>query len=168
MKELLRFKNEFIILALLIVMFLVGKNLMSSYSVQMQAIESKQREVKAHSDILGRWKKADAEYHSKNEKFIFSNTSEFKKFVDEQAQSQGVNISYIGPARQDKLYYEEATMSLKVMAKYKNLAGFIKLLEAKGIVVEKLIVKNTESRQGTRKGRSIELVIKVFVPKKQL
>lgn len=166
MKELLRFKNEVIAVALLAVMFFIGKGLVTSYSAQMQDIDAKQRDIKNHSDILNRWQLVNSDYKKANEKFTFSDAADFKSFVDENAQAQGVDISYVGPSRQDKSYYEEATMILKVMTPYKNLANFIRVLESKDIMVDRLTIKNSNRPEGKNKGRSIEVAIRVFVPKK--
>jgi hypothetical protein len=166
MKELLRFKNEFVAIVLLVVMFMIGKNMVASYSEQTQTVSVKEQDFKNHSDVLNRWQKISADYRKENEKFIFADASDFKHFVDEQAQAQKVDISYVGPSRQDKVYYEEATMILKVMAPYKNLVNFLRLLEARDIIIDRLTIKNSSLKQEGRKGRTIEVAIRVFVPKR--
>ena len=145
MKELLRFKNEFVVVAAIAIMFFIGKGLVASYSAQMQEIDAKQQDFRNHSDVLTRWQKAAADYQKGSEKFTFASAADFKRFVDEKSQAQGVNISYVGPSRQDKVYYEEATMILKVMTPYKNLANFIRLLEAKDVMVDRITIRNSAS-----------------------
>jgi hypothetical protein len=52
------------------------------------------------------------------------------------------------------------------MTPYKNLAHFIRLLESNDIMIDRVTIRNSNSRQEGSKGRAIEVAIRVFVPKK--
>ena len=158
---ILQHKNEIIAIVIIAFFVFIGKGMYERYTIQMQELASAEQELLRGKQLFQDWDAAVEEYKNAGKGFFRQDVAELKSFVEDAALNCGVNISYVGPARDDRGFYWDTKMDLQVDATYKNVMDFLQVIEKKKIGIEKLVIRNS----GESDQKDIRVLLKVAVIK---
>lgn len=160
-KALSQYKNPLIGFAIVIIFAIIAQGIFSHHSLEREKIASKMQELEEGEQTIMRWEKLRLEAEELDTSFLTKDTLFFKKFVEEKANSFGIKITSLKTSNVEKDLYWEATMHLGMVCSYKEFTDFIKAVEEKSVVVEKI---NIISGQNVRDGK-VDLTLKGFILK---
>lgn len=153
MEFFLRYKN--IVVPLLIVVgFLWGfKKVHTHFADISKALEKQASDLKQKEILLAKLGKINNAYSAVKDNFFAKDTTLFKRYVEDSARKNGVNITHFRPASErDQGFYWEVGAELVIWCSYTNLVKFIKSLEAKYISVSVLTLSGAHNRTEKRLG----------------
>lgn len=162
MKILNRFKNQIILLVIIVVSVMIIKNILKDFSQKMVEVENLQSEVDHTVTLLDRWGKLSKEYLELSDRCSFSEENFFYRFVEDVARNSKINLNSLTPSRLEKQYYTEVKVDLKISSSYENITNFIKTIEENS----KITIDKLSMRQGDSEGMQIEMSLKGLVFKK--
>lgn len=171
MKQFAKYKNEAIIAVIILVLYLAGKDRYDAHQVTMRRIDKEEQEAVQLKTQVEDWERITVKYDDMSRALVFDDALSFKRFVDSKAQETGLSVTYVGPSREDKKFYELATMNLKISSPYSNVIDFLKLIEQNDIILDKITVQNKKHRTMGPKGyydkteRVIEIIVKAYIKK---
>ena len=160
-KALSQYKNPLIGFAIVIIFAVITQGIFSSHSLEKEEIVSKMQELDAGRQTVARLERLRMETERLKIPFLTKDTLFFKKFVEEKANSFGIEVTSLKISNVEKDLYWEATMQLGMVGSYKNFTYFIKAIEEKSILAEKIsIISGQDGRYG-----KIDLNLKGFILK---
>lgn len=160
-KTLLPYKNIIIGVIIIIVFAAVAQGTFSHYSLQKKEIEAKMQELEEGEKTIKRWEKLKSEREVLGSSFLAEDTLFFKKFVEEKANDSGINITSLKTSNIEKGLFWETTMQLGITCSYEDFIVFIKAIEEKSVVIERVTISNS-SRTGNT---AVSLALKGFILK---
>jgi hypothetical protein len=159
MKYLLRYKNEIVAIAIILLFIFVIKGIVSNYFLRLNKLKNEKEELKDKKLLIARWEKAAKDYKTLGKDFFHKEPLLFKIFVEEKAKDYKLNINYIEPFQEDKGSYLVGTIKIGASCSYETLFNFIKTMERKNIEVDNLIIEGSEPK------KDIEMILKTFILK---
>ena len=159
MNNILRYKNIIVAVIIVIVFFILIRNRWSKYSQEVKSLKAKEVQLQKGKETIDKWNKLSREYVQKRRAFLEKETSAFKKYIEENAQRSGVDISSLKVSNADKGFYWESRMNFNAVCSYPDLVKFTRAFEEKNIGVESIAI----TRSGG--GISITAALKGFVLK---
>ncbi len=159
MKAISRLKNVIITLAIIVTFVIVINKMVSGYMSQINALKIKMDDLEKGRLLIERWNKATLSYDKLAEGFFTKDPTEFKTFVDQQSKKYNINVSSLSPTKRNESFYINASLSLRASTdNYANLVNFIKSLEEKRVMVERLRIWNEQNNN-----RSAEILLSTIV-----
>jgi len=162
-KVLSPYKNIIIGMIIIIAFAAVVQGTFSQYSLQEKEIEAKMRELEDREKTIERWGKLRLEREALGDSFLTEDTLFFKKFVEEKANDSGINIISLKTSNAEKDLFWETTMQLSIICSYEDFIVFIKAIEEKSVVIEKVGIKNRSGMRNT----AVSLTLKGFILKER-
>lgn len=135
MNEILRYKNVLVAIAIVLVFWMSFRNILSKHSLAQQALETKREEFEEGKKVIKKWERLVSEHEKLKKGFLQKNILSFKKFVEEQAQLSGIDISSLSVSHKDKGQYWQVTMHIRAISFYKQFVNFLRAVEKKRIEV---------------------------------
>ncbi|MDP2922617.1 MAG: hypothetical protein Q8O30_02705 [Candidatus Omnitrophota bacterium] len=164
MKDILRYKNVIAAVVVIIIFIFVIKSTIEKHYAVMKILEAQKLELENGKKLINNWQETNRQIRELADKFFAKDTSQFKTFVEQQAQSSGITVNSLVPSKQKKDFYLEVTISIKgTPGAYEDIVKFIKSLEDKNITTEMLRVSN--DLYGNQRKRNIEITLKSFLMK---
>ena len=160
-KALSQYKNLFIGLAIIITFAMLVQGILSHYSLQRDEIDAKILELEEGERTIMRWKKLNWDVEELNKSFLTKDTLSFKKFLEEKANSLGIRITSLRTSHVEKDFYWEATIHLGMEGSYKDFIEFIKAIEEKSVVAEKIKIASGKNVRDEK----IDVTLKGFIIK---
>lgn len=162
-KAILPYKNIIIGVIIIIVFAAVVQGTFSHYSLQSKEIEAKMQELEEGEKTIERWGKLKLEREVLGGSFLAEDTLFFKKFVEEKANDSGINITSLNTSSMEKDLFWETTIQLGITCFYEDFIVFIKAIEEKSVVIEKVGIKNSGGMENT----AVSLTLKGFILKER-
>ncbi|MCQ9204689.1 MAG: hypothetical protein NG737_00010 [Omnitrophica bacterium] len=135
MKEILRYKNVLVGIAIVLVFWMAFRNILSKHSLAKNALETKREEFEEGKKVIKKWVRLVKDYKELERGFLQKNVLSFKKFVEEQAQLSGIDISSLSVSHKDKGRYWQVAMHIKAVSSYKQFVNFLRAVEKKKVEV---------------------------------
>jgi hypothetical protein len=158
-KNILRYKNIVISLAIIIVFIFVTKNVVSKYFSTINDLKTKMSDLEKGKLLIERWNIATLYYEKLADAFFSKDPSLFKTFVDQQSRKYNINVSYLSPSRRQEDFYIDSSLNLRASAdSYASITSFMKALEEKKITVETLRIRNEGKNR-----RSVEMSLRTYI-----
>jgi len=154
LRYLLQYRNQIISIGIILVFGIILNNIVSEFSTESKRLKKENNQIKDRKKLLEDWQRINKRNEEVEKNFFRKDTLIFKRFVEEKSQEASINLDYLSPSHDDKSFYSESSIYLKVTAEYKNIAEFIKLLEDRNIKIERLIIRTTSA------GRKADISIK--------
>ena len=156
-----QYKNIFIGLAIIIIIAIIAQSVFSHYSLEKEKIASKMQELKEGERTIKRWQKLSLDDEELNKSFLAKDTLFFKKFVEEKANNFGIKITALKTTNIEKDLYWETIMKLGMACSYRELVDFIKAIEEKSVVLQKIKIVSGKDVRDER----VDLTLKGFIIK---
>lgn len=160
-KVLSPYKNIIMGVIIIIAFAVVVQGIFSHYSLQEKEIEAKMRELEERERTIERWGKLRLERKALGDSFLTEDTLFFKKFVEEKANDSGINITSLKTSNAEKNLFWETTMQLGIICSYEDFIVFIKAIEEKSVVIERVGIKNSSGTRNT----AVRLTLRGFILK---
>lgn len=160
-KVLSPYKNIIIGLVIIVVFARITQGIISQYSLKKEETVVKTQELEEGERTIEKWRKLKRDSKELAIRFLTEDSLFFKKFVEEKANSLGIKITSLNTSSEEKDLYWEVTMQLGMACSYKDFTAFVKAMEEKGVVIERVTIAN--SRED--KGEAINLALKGFIIK---
>lgn len=164
MNDILKYKNELIIIAAIILFFFIIFNINAQFVTKINELESKRAGLEDKKSISDKWKKLNEEHNQLKSVFFEGDAFSFKKFVEAESYKSDLNVASLQqPTQNDKGLYEESTIDFKGEASYGSILNFIKSVETneKVIRVERLMLTRSKETK-----RNLDITLKSFILKK--
>jgi len=162
-KALSHYKNIIIGAIIVIAFAVVARGTFSHYFLQKKEIEAKSRELEEGEETIERWKKLRLEREVLNSTFLAEDVLFFKKFVEEKANDSEISIISLKTYNAEEDFFWETTMQLAIICSYKDFIVFIKDIEEKSVIIEKVGIKNSSEMRNIE----VSLTLKGFILKEQ-
>jgi hypothetical protein len=147
MKQILKYKNE-VILVLIILFFIgVAKNIVGRHSQKMKELTVIKKKIEEKKGLLKEWQEVNKKYASAQETFFRKDTLLFKRFIEERAQEAELDLEYLSPSYQGRGFYTEATIDLRSSASYRNIVSFLEQLEQRNVSIKKLGIRDSGKKR---------------------
>ncbi len=160
-RVLSQYKNPFIGFAIIIIIAIIAQDIFSRYSLEEEEIASKMQELEEGWQTIMRWENLRSEAEELAMSFLTKDTLFFKKFVEGKANSSGIKIISLKTSNVEKDLYWETTIELGVAGSYKNFTDFIRAIEEKSVVAEKIRITSGQNVRDEK----IDLTLKGFILK---
>ena len=159
MKDLLRYKNILLSIAIIAVFIFVIKGLWGRHSAIIADLKTKTSDLEKGKLLVEKWNEVSIEYDKLKEGFFIKDQVFFKKFLEEKTKSYGVNVTYLSPLRKQEDFYSEMSFNVKVISdSYATIVNFLNALEEKKVIIETLRVRNAEEKK-----KSADITVKSFI-----
>lgn len=160
-KALSQYKNVLFSIVIIVVFAVLIQGTFSYYSLQKKEIAIKLQELEEGEQTMMRWERLHLDAEELGKSFLAKDTLFFKKFVEEKANSLGIRITSLRTSNLEKDLYWEVTMDLGMTCLYKNFINFMKAIEEKSVVAEKIKITSGQNV----KDEKIDLTLKGFILK---
>lgn len=158
MRYLLQYKNEIIIVFIILFFSLAVKGKIGSYGRRIQEIKVERDNLEKNRALSLQWEKTEKDYEKLKNKFFRTDIAGLKRFVEEKAKAAAMDLEYFSPSYNEQQFYWDTTMEMRSIAAYKEVVNFVKLLEEENIKVTRLSVMDSlEGRKLTLTLRGIIL-----------
>lgn len=162
MQVILRYKNAIVIMAVVALFIVVDYNLITGYFEQIGQLGQKKAELETVKQTLREWKSVGNEFEIVSEGFLTDDVQLFKKSIEGSAEQYNVSIVSLSISNEDKDYYWEANMDLRIKCSYANFVEFISDIETESIEVKKVsILSNRDNRNAV-----ISITLRGYILKK--
>lgn len=143
MDIIFKYKNLFVLIVIILFFAFIFNKVYNSYQI-------KSENIKNIKDIVDN-KKIIAEKlldirNKKNiilEKF-FKDPLEIKKYIEDKARESFLDIDSVKIDRRDEEFFLEITVNLLAKSSYKNFLNFLRKIEDKNIIIERLYLKKSD------------------------
>lgn len=157
-----QYKNTLIGLIIIVAFVFIIKSEHSHYSLEKEEIALETQELEEGADIVARWDSLRSDAEDLASRFLTEDTLFFKKFVEEKANTFGIQITSLKTSTLEEDFYWEVAMQLGMVSSYKSFMEFVDAIEEKGVAIEKVKVLSERDT----KTEAIELTLKGFIIKK--
>jgi len=161
LKALSQYKNSLLSIVIIIAFAILVQGTLSYYSLQKNEIVVKLQELEEGEQTMIRWQRLGLDAEELEKSFLAKDTLFFKKFVEEKANSLGIKITSLRTSNLEKDLYWEVTMHLGMVCLYKDFINFMKAIEEKSVVAEKIKITSGQNV----KDEEIDLTLKGFILK---
>ena len=144
MQILLRYRNTLVALLIIIVFVIIVRSIYTKYTGQLNDVKEQTAVLEQGKKTLEEWQSIHSRFGKVQDKFLSKDVLDYKKFVEEKAQSAGVRIESLNFSQEDNNFYWSVLVRVRASCPYKDFVRFIKTLEEKVVQVEMLKVQNTE------------------------
>jgi Na+-transporting NADH:ubiquinone oxidoreductase subunit NqrC len=138
MKELLRYRNIFIGIIIVVVISIIIYKIQANYSLEIKKIEAQQAELEKGREMLEEWSALEGRYQQIAGGFLQRDTLFFKKMFEEKAKNLGIDISSLSISQKERDDYWETSAKIVFTAKYNKFLEFVKSLAEKKIEIERV------------------------------
>lgn len=138
MNEILRYKNVLVGIAIVLVFWMAFRNILSKYSLAQKALETKREEFEEGKKVIKKWERLVREHEGLKKGFLQKNILSFKKFIEEQAQLSGMDISSLSVSHKDEGRYWQVAMQIRAVSSYNQFVNFLRAVEKKRIGVAQI------------------------------
>ena len=160
-KVISQYKNPLIGIAIIITFAILVQGILSHYSLQRDEIAAKIRELEEGEQTIMRWQRLNLDAEELSRSFLTKDILSFKRFVEEKANFFGIRITSLKTSSLEKDLYWEVAMQLGITCSYKGFIEFIKAIEEKSIIAEKIGITSGQNVRDEKIG----LTLKGFILK---
>ena len=144
MNTILRYRNILIVAVIIVVFVMVIRAIHTNYSQQIEEIKAQQAVIEKGIETLEEWGRLGGEHSRLRAEFLKKDVLLFKRFVEDEARSAGINIESLRLSQDDQGFYWEAAIRLNTVCTYKSFATFISSLEEKKIQTEDINISSLD------------------------
>jgi len=143
MDIIFKYKNLFVLIVIILFFAFIFNKVYNSYQI-------KSENIKNIKDIVDN-KKIIAEklLDIRNKKNIilgkfFKDPLEVKKYIEDKARESFLDIDSVKIDRRDEEFFLDITVNLLAKSSYKNFLNFLRKIEDKNIIIERLYLKKSD------------------------
>jgi hypothetical protein len=144
MNIILRYRNILLAAAIIFVFVMVIRATHTNYARQIEDIKAQEALLEKGQKTLEEWNKLGSEYSRLSTKFLKKDVLLFKRFVEDSARAQGINIASLRLSQEDQGFYWDAVIKLNTVCSYKSFAKFTDLLEGRRIQTEDISISSVD------------------------
>lgn len=144
-KVLSQYKNPLIGVGIIIIFAILVQGILSYYSLQRDEVAAKMRELVEGERTIMSWNKLSMDAEELGRNFLTKDTLFFKKFIEGKANSLGIRITSLKTSSSEEELYWEVVMDLGMKGSYKDFIEFIRAIEEKSVVAEKIRITSGQN-----------------------
>ena len=146
MKQLARYKNVILAVAIILVSLLLLRNLYSHYSLKIANLAKQEKDIAEAQVIMHKWEVLDSQFSLLKGNLLKEDTSLVKKFIEERAQMFNIEIESLRFSRFDKEAYWEVKAQFQATCTYNDFVKFVDSLAAKNIEITSARLSGSQDR----------------------
>ena len=143
MDIIFKYKNLFVLIVIILFFAFIFNKVYNSYQIKSENIKNIKNIVDNKKIIAEKLLDIRNKKNIILEKF-FKDPLEIKKYIEDKARESFLDIDSVKIDRRDEEFFLEITVNLLAKSSYKNFLNFLRKIEDKNIIIERLYLKKSD------------------------
>jgi len=143
MDIIFKYKNLFVLIVIILFFAFIFNKVYNSYQIKSENIKNIKNIVDNKKIIAEKLLDIRNKKNIILEKF-FKDPLEVKKYIEDKARESFLDIDSVKIDRRDEEFFLEITVNLLAKSSYKNFLNFLRKIEDKNIIIERLYLKKSD------------------------